>query len=144
MRLLPCWNIGILALTTVNEIQKGKTTFLSFYVEEYLSILHNSIFYIAAWIEIATLEEFDVQGNHKLMTVKDKNGKMYVLLIECGKYCAEVKTAYKKQTKMSDVTSLEPNVQNDSQSAFTSILSQKQENGEVASHMRSVFDSLRT
>lgn len=52
------------------------------------------------------------------------------LLIERGTHKAEVKTAYKKQAPMSDVTSREPNVQNDSTPAFsTPSVAQGQESG---------------
>lgn len=65
--------------------------------------------------DTATIENPDKKGNKKMMTVKDKEGRSYVLLIERGKDKAEVKTAYKKPSQMSDVTSPEPNVRNDSE-----------------------------
>jgi len=72
--------------------------------------------------ESATLEESDKQGNKKMLVVLDYcDGKQYVLLIERGKNKAEIKTAYKKLTRMFDVTSPEPNVRNDSKSTDVSL-----------------------
>jgi predicted ABC-type ATPase len=64
----------------------------------------------------ATLEQSDAAGNQKMMIVKDLDGRTFVLLVERGKSKAEVKTVYKykKPSPMSDVTSPEPNVRNDS------------------------------
>ena len=64
----------------------------------------------------ATLEQSDAAGNQKMMVVKDLDGRTFVLLVERGKSKAEVKTVYKykKPSPMSDVTSPEPNVRNDS------------------------------
>lgn len=78
----------------------------------------------------------DAKGNQKIMFVKDVNGKMISLLIERGKHKAQVKTAYKKQVQMSDVTSPEPNVLNDSVPASTSIISQKAEKGNKPDELR--------
>ena len=64
----------------------------------------------------ATLEETDKKGNKKMLVALNQNGKQYALLIERGKNKVEIKTAYKKLTRMSDVTSPEPNVRNDSTS----------------------------
>lgn len=84
----------------------------------------------------ATKLQSDAKGNQKIMFVKDVNGKMISLLIERGKHKAQVKTAYKKQVQMSDVTSPEPNVLNDSVPAFTSIISQKAEKGNKPDELR--------
>lgn len=84
----------------------------------------------------ATKLQSDAKGNQKIMFVKDVNGKMISLLIERGKHKAQVKTAYKKQVQMSDVTSPEPNVLNDSVPASTSIISQKAEKGNKPDELR--------
>lgn len=69
----------------------------------------------------ATKELSDAHGNQKMMTVKGKDGTMFSLLIERGTHKVEVKTAYKRQASMSDVTSPEPNVRNDSTPAFSTL-----------------------
>lgn len=84
----------------------------------------------------ATKLQSDAKGNQKIMFVKDVNGKMISLLIERGKHKTQVKTAYKKQVQMSDVTSPEPNVLNDSVPASTSIISQKAEKGNKPDELR--------
>jgi hypothetical protein len=84
----------------------------------------------------ATKLQSDAKGNQKIMFVKDVNGKMISLLIERGKHKAQVKTAYKKQVQMSDVTSPEPNVLNDSVPASTSIISPKAEKGNKPDELR--------
>ena len=84
----------------------------------------------------ATKLQSDAKGNQKIMFVKDVNGKMISLLIERGKHKAQVKTAYKKQVQMSDVTSPEPNVLSDSVPASTSIISQKAEKGNKPDELR--------
>ena len=67
-------------------------------------------------LDEATLEQSDATGNRRMMIVKDLNGRMFSLLIERGKAKAEIKTVYKYKNPslMSDVTSPEPNVRNDS------------------------------
>ena len=78
----------------------------------------------------ATKELSDAHGNQKMMTVKGKDGTMFSLLIERGTHKVEVKTAYKRQASMSDVTSPEPNVRNDSTPAFSTLsVAQEQESG---------------
>lgn len=78
----------------------------------------------------ATKELSDAHGNQKMMTVKGKDGTMFSLLIERGTHKVEVKTAYKRQASMSDVTSPEPNVRNDSTPAFSTLsVAQVQESG---------------
>ena len=64
----------------------------------------------------ASLEQSDAAGNQKMMVVKDADGRMFALLVERGRSKAEIKTVYKykKPSLMSDVTSPEPNVRNDS------------------------------
>ena len=78
----------------------------------------------------ATKELSDAHGNQKMMTVKGKDGTMFSLLIERGTHKVEVKTAYKRQASMSDVTSPEPNVRNDSTPAFSTLsVAQEQDSG---------------
>ncbi len=90
----------------------------------------SDIYYVVNDFDSATKEASDAQGNQKMMTVKSKDGTMFSLLIERGTHKVEVKTAYKRQASMSDVTSPEPNVRNDSTPAFsTSSVSHEQESG---------------
>ena len=95
-----------------------------------------------------TLEESDKQGNKKALAVLNRNGKSYALLIERGKNKAEVKTFYKRKTKkatpMSDVTSPEPNVRNDSATPSSNVTSSVTQNGETGKRENSPLNQSQT
>lgn len=105
-----------------NEEKRGQVSLTPESVSDIYDVVND--------FDSATKEPSDAQGNQKMMTVKSKDGTMFSLLIERGTHKVEVKTAYKKQASMSDVTSPEPNVQNDSTPAFsTPSVAQEQESG---------------